>query len=97
MTDVKVPFGANAKETAILLLDAAENLGLDADVIRTNSDRQFVTSEEVAKKAGVQTLNEDGSSSDSEPPKAAKKTAAKKASPAKKAAAKKTTAKKSQG
>lgn len=77
---VEVPFGDVASETATLLLAAAEELDLPADVVQTNSDGAFVVPAEVAEKAKA------GGDSDEEK-KPAKK-AAKKA-PAKKTAKKK--------
>jgi hypothetical protein len=73
---VEVKFSGEASDRAVLLLAAAEELGLDASVIRS-SYGAFLVPEEVAKKAGF-----DG---DGEP---TKTTVAKKA-PAKKAATKK--------
>lgn len=47
---VEIPFDDNPGEQATLLLAAAEDLGLDADVIRT-SEGGFVVSQEVKDKA----------------------------------------------
>ena len=67
MSNVDVPFEGKAAEKAVLLLDAAETLGLDASVVRTYPGG-FSVPEEVEKKAfGKQ---------DAPPP--AKKAAAKK-------------------
>lgn len=76
MTDVQVPFG-DRKQTATLLLAAAEDLGLPASVVRMGRSG-FTVPEEVAQQATAP-----------EPAKkvAAKKEVAKKA-PAKKAAKK---------
>jgi ribonuclease E len=81
MGDVTIDFGEKNSENAILLLGAAEALGLPATSVRTGQGK-FVVSEEIAVEAGLL------------PGKPAKKAAAKKA-PAKKAAAKKSAAKKS--
>lgn len=70
MTDIKIPFGNNNKDNAVLLLAAAEELGLDSSVVRTSTSA-FVVPEDVAKKAGF--------NSEGEPAKkAAKKAPAKK-------------------
>lgn len=49
---VEVPFGDNAKETAVLLLAAAEELDLDRSVVATKTGA-FVVPKKVAKKAKV--------------------------------------------
>lgn len=78
MTDeVKVPYGEDAQETATLLLAAAEELGLDAYVVRTSSDGVFYVPDEVASKAKVE-VEDDESDAEAEEKKPAKKTAAKK-------------------
>lgn len=88
MSDVKVPYGKKAGDTATLLLAAAEELEMDASVVRTNSiESAFVVPEEVAKKAGVDTVDESDEGDEpteqadegDEKPKAAKKSTAKKA------------------
>jgi hypothetical protein len=79
---VEVPFGDDAGDTAVLLLAAAEDLGLDPGVVKTNSDGSFVVPKEVADKA------DGGGKKKAAKKTAAKKTAAKKATPAKKAEAK---------
>lgn len=56
---VEVPFGDKSGETATLLLAAAEDLGLDPGVVRTTSEYSFVVPEEVAAKAGLDTVSED--------------------------------------
>lgn len=82
--EVRVPYGDNAADTATLLLAAAEELDQQASVVTNRAGYgEFVTSEEVAKKAGVNyESDEDEAPADSseEKPKAAKKTAAKKGS-----------------
>lgn len=50
MGDVRVAFSANNQETATLLLAAAEDLDLDASVVRTE-EGNFVVPEEVSDKA----------------------------------------------
>lgn len=80
-----VKFGDSAGDTATLLLAAAEELELPADVVTTNSDSEFQVPVEVAQKAGVDYESDD---EESDEPKPAKKTAKKTA--AKKTAAKKT-------
>lgn len=42
-----------SRDNAVLLLAAAEELELDAGVVRTTSDNVFIVPESVAKKAGV--------------------------------------------
>ncbi len=53
MTDVVVPYGDSAAETATLLLAAAEKAGEDASVVRTGSYGSFYAPEKLAKAAGV--------------------------------------------
>lgn len=62
MTDIHVPWGEDASDTATLLLAAAEVLELPPEVVRTTSDG-FLAPEEVAEKAGLHT----GKPDDSEP------------------------------
>lgn len=85
-------------ETAILLLDAAQSLDLDASVVRTSSRGHFLVPEEVAKEAGVDIDKESGdvdtsASLVSDADKADAATEGEPKPPAKKAAAKKTAAK----
>jgi hypothetical protein len=75
VSDVQVPFGDDQQETAMLLLAAAEDLGLDASVVSVNSDGGFNAPEEVAKKAKAETASDDAD--DAEEKKPAKKAAAK--------------------
>lgn len=56
---VRVPYGDKAGETATLLLAAAEDLDLDPAAAVRTSDGAFVVDEEVAKKAGVKTEEEE--------------------------------------
>ena len=72
MDTVEVPFGDNAKETATLLLAAAEDLDLPVDSVTTTSSSSFMVPLEVAEKSGV-----DYEGKEPEEPKA-KKAAAKK-------------------
>ena len=46
-------------ENATLLLEAAQNLDLDASAVRTSSRGHFVVDEEIAKKAGVDYESDD--------------------------------------
>lgn len=79
MSDVEVPYEGKAKDKAILLLAAAEDLGLEPGVVRTNGAGAFHAPEEVVNKAfGDKSTGE-----------ATKKATSKKTA-AKKAAAKKT-------
>lgn len=80
MSDVEIQ--GRSRDNAVLLLAAAEDLNLDAGVVRTTTNGYLVP-EEVANQAGL----------GEEKPKPAKKAAAKKA-PAKKTTAKKAAAKK---
>lgn len=66
MSNVEVPFEGKSYEKAVLLLAAAEELGLDPSVVQTSSG-MFLVPEEVEKKAF------------SEEPKVAKKSTPKKA------------------
>lgn len=47
---VEVESGDNAGDTAVLLLAAAEELGLDANVVQTQSGGVFLVPKEVADK-----------------------------------------------
>lgn len=49
---VEIPFGDNARDTAVLLLAAAEDLDLDRSVVATKTGA-FVVPKKVAKKAKV--------------------------------------------
>lgn len=75
MSDVFVPPGDSAQDTAVLLLEAAEKADLPADHVRS-SDGGFVVSQEVADAAGVD--YEGGEEKEEKKP--AKKAAAKKSS-----------------
>jgi hypothetical protein len=80
MTEVFVPNGDNAQETATLLLAAAEKAGEDPSVVRSSSDGGFYAPEDIAKKAKVDYEEDDESDEEpAEEPKPAKKAAAKKA------------------
>lgn len=57
-TEVEVPFGEDAGETATLLLAAAEDLELDPGVVRTGTG-VFLAPPDVVKKAGVKTSDDD--------------------------------------
>lgn len=54
-----VPYGDNPSDTATLLLAAADDLGLQPDVVETTSDRVFRVPEEVATKAGVEVVEDE--------------------------------------
>lgn len=84
---VEVPFGDNASETATLLLAAADELGLSADVVQTTGDSMFLVPQEVLDKAGAEDDAGVEEAPAEEAPAPAKKAPAKKA--AKKAPAKK--------
>lgn len=81
MSLVTIPFGDDPRETALLLLGAAEALGLPQEIVRTDGEGGFLAPREVADDAGVEYQSKGGEQPPEEPP------------PAKKAAAK--TAKKS--
>lgn len=85
MSDVQIE--GRGRDVAVLLLAAAEDLGLDVSVVRTTTNG-YIVPEEVRDQAGL------GEEKPKAPAKktAAKKIAAKKA-PAKKAAPKKTASK----
>lgn len=57
--NVKVPYGDSVKDTAVLLLAAAEEKGLDASVVQYGSSGYFTVPEEVASAAGVDTVDPD--------------------------------------
>lgn len=59
MSNVTVPYGDNAEETAVLLLDAAISLDLPAGVVTTGSFGNFYAPEEVADAAGVDYIASD--------------------------------------
>lgn len=48
--EVEVEYGESAADTAVLLLAAAEELGLEPYVVRTTSDRVFLVPQEVKDK-----------------------------------------------
>jgi hypothetical protein len=79
MADVEVPYGESASDTATLLLAAAENLELAPGVVQTTSDGVFLVPEEVAKKAGLDTVDDEAEDKAPAKKAAAKKSAAKKA------------------
>lgn len=62
MSDVTVPFGDSAEDTATLLLAEAEKQDLDPSVVKVDSSGPtglaFRVPEEVAKGAGVDTTEE---------------------------------------
>lgn len=95
---VEVPFGEKPGDTATLLLAAAQELGLDASVVRTRpTKRLFIVPEEVSERAFGAREDEGEDKTGQEPKKApAKKSAAKKAA-AKKTAAKKAATNKKEG
>lgn len=76
MGDVKIPFGDKNGETAVLLLAAAEDLGLDPAEVRATTGA-FVVSEEIANAAG---LGEKKPAKKAAAKKTAKKSASKKKS-----------------
>ena len=49
-------------DNAVLLLEAAENLGLDASTVRTSSEGYFTVPQEVADKAGLAPAEEKSTS-----------------------------------
>jgi hypothetical protein len=51
MSDEKVQVDGLTQDNAILLLEAAEKLDLDASVVETTSDGHFLVPKEVADKA----------------------------------------------
>lgn len=53
-----VEVAEKSEENAVLLLDAAEALGLDADVVRTTSDT-FLVPREVAEHAGLDPVDDE--------------------------------------
>lgn len=59
MSNVTIPFGENAENTAVLLLAAAQEMDLPASVITTGSFGNFYAPEEVADKAGVDYVADD--------------------------------------
>ena len=77
---VEVPFGGEARDRAILLLAAAEDLGKDPQAVQTRTGSFYVDSE-VAEKAGLSTRKSDDADPSEEPSEdkpAPKKRAAKK-------------------
>jgi hypothetical protein len=74
MSEVLIPYGDNASDTATLLLGAAEDLELDPGVVRNQpDDGGFRVPEEVADKAGLGEPDEEPKKKTSK--KASKKTA----------------------
>lgn len=73
MSEVRVPFGKSAADTAVLLLEAADKQELDPSVVRAfTADAMFLAPIQVAKAAGVKY------ETDEDEPVPAKKAAAKK-------------------
>lgn len=79
--NVTIPFGDDPRETAVLLLGAAEEMDLGQEIVRTTGDGQFMAPREVAESAGVEyDDDEDADASEDDQPsekpakKAAKKT-----------------------
>lgn len=79
MTEVFVPPGDSAKDTATLLLAEAEKQELPADAVRTG-DGGFYVDSELADAAGVDYDKGDDGDDDDGEKKPAKKAAAKKSS-----------------
>lgn len=79
-------------DNAVLLLAAAEELGLDAAVVETTSEGTFRVPQDVVDKAGLGKKAKADKKAEPEKKAPAKRAAAKKAAPAKKAAAKKAAA-----
>lgn len=67
MSEVRVPYGESAHDTAVTLLGAASELDLDAHVVRTTGENVFVVPKEVADKAGVDTLPQEDEPEEPEP------------------------------
>lgn len=88
MSEVKVHYSENVADNATLLLGAAEELGLEPYVVRTQSEPYYLVPREVAEKAGLDYESDDDEESAPEEDSAEEK------KPAKKTAAKKTAAKK---
>jgi hypothetical protein len=90
MSEVEVPYGDSATDTAVLLLAAAEELDLDPAVVKSQ-EGHFLVPEEVAEKAGVDYHGDEDEAAPEPPPeepveetKAPAKPAAKKTAAAKK-------------
>jgi hypothetical protein len=81
MSDVTVPFGDSASDTATLLLAAADKLDLDPSAVRT-VEGAFVVPREVADEADVDYESDEEAAEEAaeEEPKPAAKKAAKKSS-----------------
>jgi hypothetical protein len=80
MSNVKIPFGDDPRETALFLLAAAEDADLDRRIVRTDGEGHFLAPREIAEAAGLDYESdddEDDSESEEQPKKAAKKTAKK--------------------
>ncbi len=56
---VTIPFGDSAQDTAVLLLAAVEDLGLEPSVVTTGSFGNFFAPKEVAEAAGVDYIDDD--------------------------------------
>lgn len=79
MTDVNIKYGKSAKDTATLLLAAAESLDMPASVVRTQ-EGGFIAPREVAEEAGVDIeQGDDDAQTSGESDAPVKKTATKKA------------------
>jgi hypothetical protein len=77
MSEVTVPFGEDAAETATLLLASAENLHGNQGLVRT-AEGAFVVPKDVADDAGVDYQSDDADGEPEAKESAAKKSAAKK-------------------
>lgn len=78
MSNVKIPFGDDPRETALLLLGAAEDEGLEQEIVRTDGEGNFYAPREVAEAAGVEFDDPDAEADADAEPAPAKKAAAKK-------------------
>jgi hypothetical protein len=74
---VEVPYGADASDTAVLLLEAAHLLDLDPGVVKTTGLNGFVVPQEVADKAFGKKETDKGEAKPAAKKAAAKKTASK--------------------
>lgn len=78
MDMVKVPFGDDPRETALLLLGAAEASEYGQEIVRTDGDGNFLAPREVVEDSDVDYEDDDDESEPSEEKAPAKKAAAKK-------------------
>lgn len=75
---IEVPFEGNAQDKAVLLLAAAEELGVGQEVVQTRTGAFYVPSEVNEKAFGVSTRQSSEESAEEKPKRTAKKSSPRK-------------------